>query len=214
MTNKFSFLKNRIIFLFLVINLCSAVFSQPAQNFSQNSQNQDSVQFSSQDGAGQFNFSETEIEPPNDGISTVGMFFKMILSLGVVILIVFLIARIFKRSMGIVPSQNDSLLRKVAYLSMEPGRSVQIVTLLDRAYILGVSDNSVNLISEIDDKELVESLNLLADKNQNVSKPKSFADVLEIFVGKGSMNKSAFSDNARNVTDILKRQRNRFNKGE
>lgn len=136
----------------------------------------------------------------------------MVVSLLIVIGLVYLVVRIFRKNSGIADT-DESFLRRVAFLSIGSGKSVQIVTLLENAYLIGVTDNNINLISEIKDKELVDSLNLLADKNQNTSKPKSFSEVLDVFL-KGTKNKSAFSNDAKKAGDILKNQRDRFNRGE
>ena len=108
----------------------------------------------------------------------------MILVLIVVIVILYAIFFFLKRTSKLSNS-DDPFLRRVSKISLEPGKSVQIVTLVDHAYMLGVSDNSVNLITEITDKELIDSMNLYSDKNQNIQKPRSFADVLDLFMPHG-----------------------------
>ena len=145
--------------------------------------------------------------------SSFGLFLRMVISLLIVIALVYFVVKIFRKNSGFADS-DDSFLRKVAQISIGAGKSVQIVTLLENAYLIGVTDNNINLLAEIKDKELVDSLNLIADKNQNVSKPKSFADVLDLFLAKGSKNSSTFSDSARHASDMLKNQRDRFNRGE
>ncbi|MBO7638494.1 MAG: flagellar biosynthetic protein FliO, partial [Treponema sp.] len=107
----------------------------------------------------------------------------MILVLGIVLAIVLIIFKLMKRSTD-PGNSTDEFLRKVSSLTISPGKSVQIVTLIDKAYLLGVSDNSVNLITEIEDPELIQAMNLYADKNGRVERPKSFEDVLELFMPK------------------------------
>ena len=55
------------------------------------------------------------------------------------------------------------------------------MTLVDKAYLIGVSENSVNLIAEVNDKELVEALNLHAERQGSVPRPKNFSEVLDLF---------------------------------
>ena len=150
-------------------------------------------------------------------LSTVWVFLRMILVLAIVLAIIWIIFKLMKRSVDPEKS-SDEFLRKVSSITISPGKSVQIITLIDKAYLLGVSDNSVNLITEIDDPELIQAMNLYADKNAKVDKPKSFEDVLELFmpkkkknVTKNTKNANAFEDGAaRQILDSLKKQSQRL----
>lgn len=223
MTKKFSFrrIKAFALVCFFVVCASSLLFAQESsQNLSSENQNQqfqqslpgknqnDSPSNSNQTPYWSVASSENQVSAP----SSFGLFLRMVVSLLIVIGLVYLVVRIFKKSSGFADS-DDSFLRRVAQISLGAGKSVQIVTLLENAYLIGVTDNNINLISEIKDKELVDSLNLLADKNQNASKPKTFSDVLDIFLARGK-NKNAFSDSAKRASDVLKNQRDRFNRGE
>ena len=120
---------------------------------------------------------------------------------------------------------DDTFLRHVSGVSLGSNKSVQIVTLVDKAYILGVSENNVNLIGEVEDKELVNAMNLWSDKRNRTSKPRSFADVLDLFMPKGprtgsqgegesysSGNAQALVDQA--LVDRLREQSKRFEESE
>lgn len=161
------------------------------------------------------------------GMTTVNsawVFIRMILVLALVILIIWLIFKMMKK--GMKPGEeNDPFLRKVASITLSPGKSIQIVTCIDHAYIVGVSDDSVSLISTLDDKELVDAMNLYADKNQNKKKPLNFADVLDLFMPHGPRTKpeeknqkkkseNIFSGSSQDVVEMLKKQRERLNKDE
>lgn len=223
MTRMSSFGKIKAFVLVFLFFFCasSVSFAQSSsENQASGNQNQQLQQTSaaqSQNGA-QTSQSQTpywSVESSENQVrapSSFGLFIRMVVSLLVVIGLVYIVVRILKKNSGFSDS-DDSLLRRVAQISLGAGKSVQIVTLLENAYLIGVTDNNINLISEIKDKELVDSLNLLADKNQNTSKPKTFSDVLDIFLARGK-NKNAFSDSARHASDILKNQRDRFNRGE
>lgn len=215
MTKMFSFRKIKAFaaVCFFVFSVSSLSFAQSSsQSLSPENQNQQIQQNSaaSQNQTPYWSVAsgENQVSAP----SSFGLFLRMVVSLLVVIGLVYLVVRIFKKSSGAADS-DDSFLRRVAQISLGAGKSVQIVTLLENAYLIGVTDSNINLISEIKDKELVDSLNLLADKNQNTSKPKTFSDVLDIFLARGK-NKNAFSDSAKRASDILKNQRDRFNRGE
>ncbi len=152
--------------------------------------------------------------------STFWMFFRMILVLAFVIACIYGVMWLMKRSMKTNPKTSDPFLRNVSSIDLAVGRSVHVVTLLDRAYVIGVSENSVNLIGEVDgsldkDRELINAMNLYADEHQNVKKPRSFADVLEIFMPNGPKDFGGFfGDSQKKMEKSLKNQRNKLNGGE
>ncbi len=110
------------------------------------------------------------------------IFLRMILVLAFIVILIYLLFRFMKKSVSPELSRDEKFLRRVASVSVGPGKSVQIVTLWDKAYLVGVSDNNVNLIKELEDKELINAMNLYADKTDKVSRPKSFEEILEIFM--------------------------------
>lgn len=112
-------------------------------------------------------------------------YIRMILVLIVIVVAIWFFARFLKKNVSGTADENPFLLRKVASISLGAGKSVQIVTLLDKnAYLVGVTDESVNLLGTIDDVELIQALNLNADQSENAVRPKSFADVLDLFTKK------------------------------
>lgn len=152
--------------------------------------------------------------------STFFLFLRMILVLAFVIGCIYAVMWLMKRSMKTDPNNSDPFLRRVSSVDLLPGKSVHVVTLLDHAYLVGVSDSGVNLIGELDrenekDKELINAMNLYADEHQNVKKPKSFADVLDIFMPGGPREKNGiFSDIQKKMGKNLRKQRNDLNGGE
>lgn len=136
----------------------------------------------------------------------------MIFVLAFVIACIYAVIWFMRRSTKTNPNDNDPFLRKVASVDVAAGKSVQVVTLVDKAYIIGVADSSVNLIAEVADKELIDAMNLYADEHKNVKKPRSFADVLDIFMPNGPREKrSMFSDSKDKIGEMLEKQRNRLN---
>lgn len=118
-------------------------------------------------------------------LGTVGIFARMILVLAFVIACIYGFVWFMKRS--VTQSNNsDQFLRVVASITLSPGKYVKIVSLLDeKAYLLGVSDNAVNVIAEVENKETISAMNLYADKMAQTNKPKNFEDILNIFMPGG-----------------------------
>lgn len=153
----------------------------------------------------------------SSALSTIGLFVRMILVLAFVIALIYGFVWFMKKS--IVRSNNaDQFLRVVSSVTLSPGKSVQIVSLLDeKAYMLGVSDNSVNLIAEIEDKETISAMNLYADKTAETNKPKSFEDILNIFMPGGpkggALSGKGAALNSEDAADMLRRTREEFAEG-
>lgn len=163
-----------------------------------------------------WNWSSGNYEQNQQSPSTFGLFVRMVFALLVVLALAYVAVRFLKRSTKLSDS-DDPFLRHVSHLSLSASRSVDVVTILDHAYILGVSDNAVNLIGHIDDKELVDSMNLYADKNDSKKRPRSFDDILAIFMpnsGRQQQGQNIFGSSAQNAADMLHRQRNRLNEEE
>ncbi|MFA6855702.1 MAG: flagellar biosynthetic protein FliO [Treponema sp.] len=148
--------------------------------------------------------------------ATVWLFIRMILVLAVVIVCIYGVLWLMKRNTGKI-NNTDQFLRVVSSVTLSPGKSVQIVSLLDqKAYIIGVTDNAVNLIGEVTDKETIDAMNLYADKQTNTKKPRNFNDILSIFMPNGPKEKNGniFSGTGDKAAGLLKQQRDRLNPGK
>ena len=194
-------LKKYILFTFFVAFVNVFVFSQT--DTSQSSSVESSVLDESQILLGETN-PESQITFSDDESnlekSSVWLFVRMILVLILVIVAIYALMKFFKKKSTEVKSSDD-FLRSVSSLSFGPGKSVEIVTLIDKAYVLGVTEKSINLIAEIDDKELIESLNLNHDKKSNVTKPINFAEVLDMFVNPKNKRKASVLDDETEKTE-------------
>jgi len=182
----------------------------------QTSSSENQTSFSATQAPAQnWNWSSQTFDQNQKQPSTFGLFVKMVFALALVLGIAYFALRILKRGSKLSNS-DDPFLRHVSHLALSASRSVDVVTILDHAYILGVSDNAVNLVGEITDKELVNSMNLYADKNDSTKRPRTFEDILNIFVPKNqqSKNENIYGSSAWNSSEILRRQRERFNENE
>lgn len=200
----------KIIALVLVcMSVSSFIFSQNASEAS------DSVLTSSEsENSGINGFSEnntdwfssssdtTVYSNSNARKSLVPTLIKVIVFLILIVAAIYALMKFFKRKSNVSKSDNDYL-RRVSTLNLGPGKSVEIVTLLDKGYMIGVTDGSINLLGEIEDTELIQAMNLDFDKRQNTKKPRTFEDVLEKFMPNGSRaNKNIYSDSEQKVDNI------------
>ncbi len=133
---------------------------------------------------------------------TAKMIIKMIVALVLVIAALYGIMLFFKKKNN--PTQSDDdFMRRVSSLNFAPGKSIEVITLVDRCFMLGVTDSNINLIAEITDKEMISALNLNFDKKQNTKKPMNFSDVLDIFMPNGPRNNRNVYRNTEQAVDNL-----------
>lgn len=143
--------------------------------------------------------------------SMIALVFRMIFVLAFVIACIYVILKLIKKSGE--STNDDQFLRLVSTVGLGQGKSVHIVSLLDeKAYMIGASDNAVNLIGEITNKELISAMNLYADKTTQTKKAKNFSDILSLFTG-GKIN-SIFSGQGEEGANLLKKRRKSFNEGK
>ncbi|EFW36737.1 flagellar biosynthetic protein FliO [Treponema phagedenis] len=105
--------------------------------------------------------------------------FLLLKLIGILLLVcalVYFAVKFIKKYSGIT-AEEDPFLKKVAFLPLAQGKSIQVITLLDNAYIIGVSENNVSLIEKVENKELVDAMNLAADEN-NPSQNADFSAML------------------------------------
>lgn len=143
--------------------------------------------------------------------STLWLFVRMIFALAIVAGLAYGIFYFMKKTVK-NGNDNDPFLRKVSQITLSPGKSVQVITLQESAYLIGVSDQNINLIGKVDDKELVNAMNLYADKNENVKKPRSFAEILEIFMPSNRQSEqSIYSTNSQITAQSIKESLKKLN---
>lgn len=131
------------------------------------------------------------------GGSSYGVWFfvRTVLVLAVVLALVWAFFMFLKRASGATDS-SDPYLKKVASLTLAPGKFVYVVTLQSRGYIIGVADGSVSLIAEVDDKELIDAMNLNAPQDFEGKGPVDFASILSKFRTGGGKKPAAASKRA------------------
>ena len=118
---------------------------------------------------------EMRINSASDTSSYTWNILRLIFSLVFVLFLAYVAIRLMRRGRLFVPNE-DAYLKLVASLNIEQGKSIKVFTLGDKAYVIGVTASSVTRIAELEDKVLVDSMNLKADENTE-GRPSSFAKV-------------------------------------
>ena len=146
----------------------------------------------------------------------VWFFVRTVLVLAVVLALVWAFFVFLKRASGSTEN-SDPYLKKVASLTLSPGKFVYVVTLNSKGYLIGVADNSVNLIAEIEDKELIDAMNLNAPQGLKGKGPLDFAAIMGKFrtsAGQqqsSSKKKAGGSFSSSSMVEFLQNQRSRLN---
>lgn len=110
--------------------------------------------------------------------STLSMLLQLIISLAAVCALIYGVLYFIRRSKQFTAG-DDPFLRNVASLPLAPNKTLYIVTLIDKAYLIGASDASLSLIAEITDKELIDAMNLHAA--QTAGPKQNFSSLLQTF---------------------------------
>jgi flagellar biosynthetic protein FliO len=112
------------------------------------------------------------------GAGIFGTIVKLILALVVVVGLIYLSIYLLKRLSGRNMPYADQLIKVIGRSYLTPKQSLYVVKLGAKYAVLGVGENTVNLIKELSAEE-VESLGPTI-----VNKPKSFQDVLKSMLKK------------------------------
>ncbi|MGD0723981.1 MAG: flagellar biosynthetic protein FliO [Spirochaetia bacterium] len=117
--------------------------------------------------------------PAVTGVSTWD-FVRMLIILACVVGVIYLLFWILRRSSGKKIQEND-LIRVLGSRSLAGNRALHLIEVGGCVYLVGASDGGVQLISEITDKESLDSVRLKAAE-QPASAGRSFPQILsEIF---------------------------------
>ena len=149
----------------------------------------------------EYDFNENNIDSP----STVGLFVRMIIVLIIVVVLIYFVFFFIKKKSNYVKDDDDFLWR-VASFSLAFGKSVEVVTLVDKAFLIGVTDDKISLIGEITDAELIQAMNLNADKKKSQKKPVNFDDVLGMFMGNKAKNVDVYKDSESRINNLFNKK--------
>lgn len=132
-------------------------------------------------------------------------FVRMILVLGAVVGVIYLLFFILKKGSHRKFLDNE-LIDIIGSKDLSGGKAVHLIKVGESIFLIGASDNSINLISRITEKETLDSLKLEVSERNRGGK-KSFKNALsDIFSGKDR------GDPVDESLDFLKKQRERLHK--
>ena len=139
--------------------------------------------------------------PVQNSGSSIWAVIRMILVLALAAAAIYGIVYFIKRSSK-QTAVNDPFLKILASSHIGFNRYVHIASVGSKAWLLGASEGGVNLISEIEDKEIIDAM-LLEDSKKSVETQSRFPDFLSILRRLGTPGQTRSSDG---VDEIRKRR--------
>jgi len=129
---------------------------------------------------------------------------RMILVLALVAAAIYGIVFLLKKASKAAP-ESDPFLKVIASSHLGANRYAQIVSVGSKAWLIGSSDGGVNLISEIEDKEIIDAM-LLEESRKSEQAPGRFPDFLSILrrLGVRAQTQAPTADDIRKRRERLK----------
>jgi flagellar protein FliO/FliZ len=113
------------------------------------------------------------------GTSTLAYSLRMVLVLALVLAAIYGVYRLMK-SLSKPRTEAGSAVKLLASTSLGTGRSLHVVALGSKAYLVGATDASVNLVTEVLDKEYLDALILEAATSPERTRPGTAGDFGEL----------------------------------
>ncbi len=158
-----------IIFLLLLINIFPiCIYSQEETNTATNTNR----------GLFQFSTPEKDVETPG----YFGMAVKTLLVLGIFGIGIYYIFKFISKKQGLVfPHLN--ILKIITSIPVGTNRFIQVVEVGNKYYLIGSTESNVNLLSEITDKETLDRIKVLKNKEEKPVNPPTFGGFLNTILG-------------------------------
>lgn len=141
--------------------------------------------------------------------SSAGSILRLIVVLILLCVACYFFIRFLKKSQR-APYASDPFLKMTAFLSLGQEKSVTVVTIGGRAFLLGIADNSVSLIAEITDTELIDQMNLTSGITSQSQK--SFVEALSELIPKFRQKGESPFSSAEETADFIRKRRSSLKK--
>lgn len=190
-------MKRKLLINFIIIICLLSVLP----NLIQSQTNQDNNIKATQTNRDLFQFSDPKEQK---GPNYFTMFIKTLFILGVFGVVIYYVFKYISKKQGLsFPKLN--VLNIITSLPIGTNRFIQIIEVGKTYYLIGSTENQINLLDEITDKELIDRINVLKNKKEVETEPVSFAGFMnEIF---GNVIKKLGS---KDQSGFLKKQKDRL----
>ena len=126
---------------------------------------------------------EDDFKPKADEVSYVWSFVKMLIVLGIMVALFYYFFKYVSKKTNINFS-SDGISKTLSVIPIAQNKFLQIVDLGGKILVLGVSDNSINLITEITEKHEIDKIRVSSSTNSQMRAGQgSFGDFFRKQVG-------------------------------
>jgi len=133
-------------------------------------------------------------------------FLRMVLILAAVVGLIYLIFWLLKRGLRRQLPQND-LIRLLGTRNLSGNRALHLVEMGKQVFLVGSAEGSISLISEIQDRETLDSIALERSQIENRA-TQGFANFFQSILKSGKQRESSVGS----TIDFMKQQRQRLEK--
>jgi flagellar biosynthetic protein FliO len=108
------------------------------------------------------------------------LFFKTFLSLGLVIGLIVVVLYLMKKFLygGRAANIASGNMKLLGHLAIQPKKVIYLVKVVDKVFVVGVAENSMQMLGEINNPELLRHMDENVGKSVPAA-PKKFSDYLK-----------------------------------
>ena len=164
-----------------------------------------SAQTPGEQGAPAYEYTEPEFG--DNRVSYSLLVLRTLAILAVLVVAVYIVMRIFLKNRRKIVTGTD-IIKVIATYPLAGNKSIQIMEIAEKVFILGVTDSNINMITSVEDKETIDRIKLQSSK-ETKGGFQSFKDQLmklisgKAFTGQGQI--SNFSDFKQRISKMRKR---------
>ena len=117
--------------------------------------------------------------------NTLAYFLRMVVVLALVLAAIYGVYRLMKK-LSRPKTADDSAVKVLSTTSLGPGKALHVIALGSKAYLIGATDSSINLVAGIEDKDFVDALALqaaLSTPSAMSGVGREFSELLAGFMG-------------------------------
>lgn len=140
---------------------------------------------------------------------------RMVAVLAGVIGLIYLVFFFLRKTTGIQMVENN-LIQLVSSKNLQPNKTLHVIEVGNQYFVIACSDQSMNLISEITDKETIDDIRLNYKNPQGTAEAKPFWEVLTSMFSKpnaepdGEKGKEPLTFRMTESADLIKERRERL----
>ena len=139
-------------------------------------------------------------------------YLKIVIVLALVVGAIYLVFLFIRKTMKIQTDSNKEVTSVLSAHSLGPGKWVEIVFVGGKYLVLGVTNDNINLITEITDMKEIERLEIIANSKKS-EEGHSFVDIVGDYFKKNIVKeKKKEFDYEEDSVDFLQEQKERLNR--